>query len=701
MLSLNKWLVLMVIGFTTLSSSPVNAASVEEAWFLMRSRANMKIGNFAAAIEAYEKYLELKPDDREALKGIAVAYEKQGQTDKAIARYDNYLKVYRDDPDTAFKQANYLMWERYAYRKPDAINYFQMGLEKKDDPDERRKLARLLAEDKFDLDRAVKQYSRLVQQDPANEELRAEFRNVLLWEDRFLDQAIEQFEYFVQRNPNDFNARKQLAELLAKTRDRRNDAIAIYAQLVSKRPKDLALRHDYARLLAKTPGHFAEARAQYQALLARQPDNEILLETALLLESNEKTRDDAIPLYSRILKRQPGDNATRMRRAAVYMDTQATAPMALEDYRAVIKRNPRHADAHAGAAEALAWLDQPDDALYHAGLARKYKGGNRTQKLYQRLSKGREPGVTAFIELPKHKGGDYKLDGVVLGASLSGELSPYFSAHIDFGSERYDGNSDDASDTWWMFGGEYRLNTQQRINFTVEDHGIRRVGDTSGFQLTFTDSKRFEPWTFSVGYDQRLVADSFLSLVGDGVNNIGGATSDELFTVFVQADESRQITFKASVGAVESASESSNSFINLFGSVHYKTSLLSWVDEAHLGADIALMSYSKDHSGFGVSATEPLSGGYFSPQSFASTLFYLYFVEALDEDTELQVKVGPKLQYVNDASEDGETSSGFSATLSYQIRQSKSRFLTFKGEFDKIGNRYDRLLLGGQVMFVF
>ncbi len=126
-------------------SGQASANVVQEAWYLMRSRANMEIGNYAAAIEAYEKYLEIKPDDREALKGIAIAYEKQGQTDKAIARYDRYLEIYQDDADVAFKQAEYLSWSRYAYRKADAVKYLEIGLRVKNDTAQRLKYARLLS----------------------------------------------------------------------------------------------------------------------------------------------------------------------------------------------------------------------------------------------------------------------------------------------------------------------------------------------------------------------------------------------------------------------------------------------------------------------------------------------------------------------------------------------------------------------------
>ena len=101
---------LIVLGFIVLAASGARAAeepaSGTEWWYVLRARANMKIGNYRAAIESYEKAADLNPDNREALKQLGVANEKQGLTTKAIEAYDRYLARFDDDPEIAFKQAD-------------------------------------------------------------------------------------------------------------------------------------------------------------------------------------------------------------------------------------------------------------------------------------------------------------------------------------------------------------------------------------------------------------------------------------------------------------------------------------------------------------------------------------------------------------------------------------------------------------------
>ena len=83
-----------------------------EKWYLERGKSNMEIGNYKAAIEAYQKATQLNPNNREAMKQLGLAYEKQGLTTDAIKQFDRYLERFKDDPDIAFKQADYLGWSR-------------------------------------------------------------------------------------------------------------------------------------------------------------------------------------------------------------------------------------------------------------------------------------------------------------------------------------------------------------------------------------------------------------------------------------------------------------------------------------------------------------------------------------------------------------------------------------------------------------
>lgn len=99
------------------------AASLKESWYLDRGRANMEIGNYKAAIEAFQEVVKINPNNREGMRTLGLAYELQGLTAKAIEQFDKYLEKFHDDVEIAFKQADYLGWSRYAYRKKDAIKY--------------------------------------------------------------------------------------------------------------------------------------------------------------------------------------------------------------------------------------------------------------------------------------------------------------------------------------------------------------------------------------------------------------------------------------------------------------------------------------------------------------------------------------------------------------------------------------------------
>src|SRR5512134_61363 len=111
-----------------LAAAPAAQAGLAESWYLSRGRANMKIGNYAAAIEAYEKALAANPRSREASRALGEARQRNGETDRAVAEYDRHLARFPDDADVAFEQARILQWSRYAYRRPDAVRYLRLGL---------------------------------------------------------------------------------------------------------------------------------------------------------------------------------------------------------------------------------------------------------------------------------------------------------------------------------------------------------------------------------------------------------------------------------------------------------------------------------------------------------------------------------------------------------------------------------------------
>ncbi len=157
------------------------AQGFTESWYMSRGRANMKIGNYKAAIEAFEKVLEKNPNNKEAMRSLGLAYEGQGLKDKAIDQFDRYLEKHPDDAEIAFKQAESLEWSRYAYRQNDVLKYYRMGLSKRDDVRMRLKYAKLLAQNKEGSQEAITQFEKVLRKEPHNPEAHKGLAKAYAW----------------------------------------------------------------------------------------------------------------------------------------------------------------------------------------------------------------------------------------------------------------------------------------------------------------------------------------------------------------------------------------------------------------------------------------------------------------------------------------------------------------------------------------
>lgn len=158
-----------MLGLLSLGcASTTWATGFTESWYMNRGRANMKIGNYKAAIEAFEKVIEVDPDNREAMRSLGLAYAGQGLRDKAIEQFDRYLERNDDDPEIAFKQAEFLDSPRYFYRRQDVPKYYRMGLRKKDDLSMRLNYARFLGRRKETSAEAIIEFEKVLAKEPYN-----------------------------------------------------------------------------------------------------------------------------------------------------------------------------------------------------------------------------------------------------------------------------------------------------------------------------------------------------------------------------------------------------------------------------------------------------------------------------------------------------------------------------------------------------
>ncbi|HXK21237.1 MAG TPA: tetratricopeptide repeat protein [Myxococcota bacterium] len=658
-----------------------------KSWYLDRGRANMQIENYRAAIEAYQKALEIDPDDREALKTLGVAYQKQGLTDKAIEQFDRYLAKYHDDPEIAFQQADALGWSRYAYRRQDAIRYYRMGLAEREDLTRRHSLARLLAQDKSQVDQAIEQYEILLAAKPDDAKWRAEYRDLLLWEPRHLEEAVREYRRLADERPNDFEVQHQLARLISRQHPGGRESITRYADLVEKRPGDAALRLEYAQALALDKGRRDDAIEQYRLVLKQQPSRQTRIELADLLSGKSGSRDEAISIYQALLREKPGDTEVRMKLAALYAGRQDQVPLAIQEYERVVAQQPENGQAHAGLAEAYAWTGDRDQALHHGNLAAQYGATDRKlSSLREDLMRGREPRVGPLFRYLVQRGGSKaKLDGVVAGGSGQADVTPFVTLTLDGGFEDY-WRKNSTAGGFVELGGEWRIDTAQELVARIGYHSLEDAAVVGKLEY----GHKGESWELRGGFERVLRYDSYVALVGDKIDgeSIGAARDQRFYGVASTTWGRLEARAEPYIGWVSANGAGDNFLVGARARLAYPLHESGAFDVAAFYA--AEVTHYEDDD-YAVKPDDPDRdpGGYFSPQVFVEQTPGLAFSFRIGETQFLDVEGGPSFQYVDDSDGTGFEFGG-NARVSYTLFLGRSLYWTLEPAFTRIGDVYTR-----------
>jgi tetratricopeptide (TPR) repeat protein len=667
--------------------------SMSEAWYVLRGRANMKIGNYNAAIEAFEKASELNPDNREATRDLGLAYEKQGLTAKAIEQFDRYLDRFDDDPAIAFKQADYLSWDRYAYRRDDAIRYYRMGLAVEEDSERRHALARLLAQDRSQLEESLEQYRILLAAEPDNAVWRAEYRDLLLWDPQNLAEAVDEYRRLAGEKPGDFEVRHTLARLVARQDPDGDEALSMYAGLVEGRPGDGALRLEYAKVLARHSDKRDEAIEQYEKVLARKSSFETREEYADLLSGRASSRGQALEQYAKLVRERPDDVPLRLKYARLLSSERADTERAVAQYDAALKRDPANPTAHAGLAEAHAWLGDRDRALQHANLAARYGAGpGEVGDLRKNLLRGREPRLEPIFQGLVQRGrSKSELNGLGFGLRGQFDPSPFVSLRLEAGFEDYWRSGDNTAGGYVSGGTELRLSSEQRVDFEL---GYHSLGSGSGRNVIgkaewARDGERFD---FKAGFDRRLRYDSYAALVGDRVGGVNiGEARENRFYGHVSAERGRlEISLDPYTGWVDSIGVDANPFVGLRSRLDYTLhESKRWKVAGVLGMEI--YHYRDDAFGIDPSVRPPEAGGYFSPQLFFETVPGISASLQWGESSFLDFEGGPALQVVDESNGGADFNVGGYARLSYLLFIRDSIFWSLQTGFVRVSDAYTRV----------
>ncbi|MBN1601017.1 MAG: tetratricopeptide repeat protein [Chitinispirillaceae bacterium] len=703
---INRIVTCLLVAMVALSS-PLNAQSIKEGWYLMRGKSNLKIKNYAAAIEAFKAAVKINGNNKEALKLLGQSCELQGMTDQAISTYENYVNKFSDDASIAFKLGDLLQWERYSYRKRDAVKYYRKGLSLENNNVYRYKLAKLLAAKKETSSEAVSEYRKLMKADPQNKTYQKEFRALLLWDDKHLDEAVTEYRKLAQENPDDYHIQYEYAKLCVRDKSYNDEAVKVYTSLVAKRKSDVALREEYADVLAANPQKFNDAKREYEFVLSKNSHLRIREKYADLLSTRQSQRSEAQKQYAIIVKNDPSNVKIRMKYARLLGSNKKTVPEAIRQYEMVLKYQPKNGYAHAGLAKAYAWMGNRDKAACHSALAAKYAPKNKEViELKRELTRGREPFIGGIVKYLYQPGDWNGINGVAIGAQGRYDILPEMTLKGKIGYETWsagDKYQGTAKGGVFKAGALYRFETVHAAEMMFGYHSLIRTGD--GMELLLQYLLSITDFEVKAGFSRDLLYESIASLAGHDtyLNNrtawIGSAKNHRFFINAYKKIQFLELHVNPFFGWITSEAADNNAMAGIMCEGRINIPL----KETHRGVITYQFSgkrYKNDNSGFSMSDNSAGPGGYFSPQSYLShnPRFEYYYEDA--GTMVIHGLLGPVFYKFN--AKNGEKA-GVGVTFSGEYKRylKNNIRLTIGGAFENSGSGYSRFTLNSALDHLF
>ncbi len=693
--------------FLLILYSVSDAASLKESWYIMRGKSNLKIKNYAAAIEAFKAAVAINGNNKEALKLLGQSCELQGMTDQAIQSYETYVNKFSDDASIAFKLGDLLQWERYSYRKLDAVKYYRAGLSIENNKAYRYKLARLLAAKKGTSSEAIIEYRKLIKEEPDNKKYRKEYRALLLWDDSRIGDAIVEYKKLAQQNPDDFEIQHEYARLCVRNKSNNSEAIRVYSRLVQKRGSDITLHEEYADALAANSQRFEDAKKEYKFVLSKTGSLKTCEKYANLLSTRQSNRGEAQKQYATILKSDPSNVPVRMKYARLLSVRKETTPEAIRQYEVVLKYQPYNGNAHAGLAKGYAWIGNKDKAAYHSKLAAKYAPKNKeVAELKRELTKGREPFAGGLVDYLYQPGDWNGINGVFLGIQGRYDVLPELTVNGKIGFETYasgDQYQGNAKGGLFKGGAVYRFESIHAAELNLGYHSLVRTGD--GMEVLLQYILEVPDFVLKAGFNRELIYESITSLAGHDTylytrtNYIGSAKSNKFFIDFYKKLSIIEFLANPYFGWVSSEAASNNDMAGFTaeGKINIP------VKEMHRGViayQFCGKRFRNDNSGFSTIDTLVGPGGYFSPQSYMShnpRLEYHYEDKLL---MEINVAAGPTFYHFKaKAKEKSGVGIYFSGEYKRYIKENLR--LTIGSGFENSGNGYSRFTLKSALDYLF
>ena len=348
--------------------------------------------DYDAAIPAFQKALQLSPDDVRGNTNLANALTQKGRLDEAIAHYQSALQ---GNPRYLEARTNLGAALAQQGRLDEAITHYRKALEVDPRYPEAQADLGVALFRKGNLEEAVAHLQTAIDVNPSFAEAHTNLGVALAREGR-LEDAIGHFEKALAVDPENSEAHTNFGAALAE-RGRLDEAIPHFEKAAALTPDSVELQANLGAALSER-GRLDDAVPHFERALALNPDS-AALHTSLGAALVQKGRSsEAIPHFEKALSISPEFAQARYYLGnALYL--QGKIAEALVEWRRVLREQPNHVAALNQAAWVLA--TSPAAAVRNGAEAVSF-----AQRAAQ-ASGGRQPRILATLAASYAEAGQF------------------------------------------------------------------------------------------------------------------------------------------------------------------------------------------------------------------------------------------------------------------------------------------------------
>ncbi len=310
------------------------------------------------AIEAYTKALQADPNDGVTRLHLAQMYSWTEDSENALKELKTLLQREPQNTTAMLEMAEIYSWKPETYNQSLEQCYQVLKV------DPKNKRAQLIAARvlswKGEHTKALAYYEALLNENPNDAKVRAEYANALSAAGRF-DDAVQQFNYLVSnRGTRDQNL-LGLAEALYRAK-RYTEALAVIDAYLQREPNN-GYAYRLKGLIYSEQRRLNEAVAAFQKAIEINPqDVDAKLFLAHAYAMNEGTFPEAVNAYRQVLEAQPDNIEVRAELARIYSEANNHGE-AIQQYRALLQQHPKEVKIRADLVRALVKAEKYPEAI--------------------------------------------------------------------------------------------------------------------------------------------------------------------------------------------------------------------------------------------------------------------------------------------------------------------------------------------------